>query len=101
MSPKLSVYTKSFNKAKCMSFLIKHDELLEKYNKMWDKLSNSIKKRFDSEPIFNEKYIKNKIKSYESIISTIFWDDWIPKESSHCIFLSVTFIAYVSKNYYR
>lgn len=55
MSPKLSVYTKSFNKAKCMSFLIKHDELLEKYNKMWDKLSNSIKKRFDSEPIFNEK----------------------------------------------
>ena len=63
MSPKLSVCTKSFNEAKCMSFLIKHDELLEKYNKMWDRLSNSIKKRFDSEPIFNEKYIKNKLKS--------------------------------------
>ena len=34
MSLKLSVYTKSFNKAKYMSFFIKHDELLEKYNKM-------------------------------------------------------------------
>ena len=30
-----------------MSFLIKDDELLEKYNKIWDKVSN------DSEPVYN------------------------------------------------
>ena len=36
-----------------MSFLIKDDELLEKYNETCEKVRNSIKKEFDSEPIYN------------------------------------------------
>ena len=40
-----------------ISLLIKNEELLGKYNEIWDKVSNSIKKRFDSEPVYNEKYI--------------------------------------------
>ena len=44
-----------------MSFLIKNDELLEKYIKAWDKVSNSIKEGFDSESIYSEKYLKTKI----------------------------------------
>ena len=31
-------------------FLIEEDELLEKYNTIWDKVSTDIKKEFDSEP---------------------------------------------------
>ena len=46
MFPKISGYTKSFSETKYMSFLIKDDELLKKQNKIWDKISNSIKKRF-------------------------------------------------------
>ena len=46
-----------------MSFLIKDDELLEKCNEIWEKLKNSIKKEFDSEPVHNEKYLKAKISS--------------------------------------
>ena len=47
----------------CMSFLIKDDELLEKYNEIWKKVSNSIKKEFYSEPVYNEKNLRtiNKI----------------------------------------
>ena len=48
-----------------MSFLIKDDELLEKYNGIWEKVKNSIKKEFDSEPLYNEKYLKAKIKSQD------------------------------------
>ena len=46
-----------------MSFLMKDDELLEKYNEIWEKVSNSIKKEFYSEPVYNEKNLKiiNKI----------------------------------------
>ena len=40
-----------------MSFLIKDDKLLEKYNEIW------IKKVFDSEPVCIEKYLKTKTKS--------------------------------------
>ena len=53
-----------------MSFLIKIDELLEKYNKIWEKVNNSIKKEFDSEPVCNEKYLKAKIKSYDGKLNT-------------------------------
>ena len=65
-----------------MSFLIKDEKLLKKYNKFWDKVSNNIKKDFDSEPVYNEKYLKTKIKTYEGKISSSFHDDGIPKESS-------------------
>ena len=34
-----------------MSVLIKDDEILEKYNEIWEKVKNSIKKEFDSEPV--------------------------------------------------
>ena len=34
-------------------FLIKEEELLEKHYEICKKVSNSIKKRFDSEPTYN------------------------------------------------
>ena len=42
--PKTSRYTKRFDETKYMTLFIKYDELLEKYNKNWDEVSNSIKK---------------------------------------------------------
>ena len=38
-------------------FVIKDDELLVKYNKIWDKISSSIKKWFDSEPVYSGNYL--------------------------------------------
>ena len=43
-----------------MSFQMKDDELLDKY-KTWEKVKNSIKKEFDSEPVYSKKYLKAKI----------------------------------------
>ena len=48
-----------------ISFLIKDDELLEKYNEIWEKVSNSIKKGFDYEPGYSEKDLITKVISYE------------------------------------
>ena len=33
--PKMNAYRKEFDEIKYMSFLIKDDELLERYNKIW------------------------------------------------------------------
>ena len=44
--------------------LIEDDDLLEKYNTICDKVSADIKKEFDSEPIYNKKFFKTKIKSH-------------------------------------
>ena len=46
-----------------MSFLIKDNELLKTYNEIWEKVSKSIKKEFDSERVYNNKYLKTKVKS--------------------------------------
>ena len=40
MLPKMTVYRKMFDKNKYMFYLIKDNELLKKYNKIWDKVSN-------------------------------------------------------------
>ena len=37
LPPKLSGYKRHFDETKYMSFLIKNNELLEKYNEVWDK----------------------------------------------------------------
>ena len=46
MRPKTSAYVKRYNKqTKQMDFFTKDDELLEKQNTFWDKVSADLKKR--------------------------------------------------------
>ena len=46
--PKTSAYIKIYDgQAKLMYFLIEDDDLLEKYNTVWGKVSADIKKEFD------------------------------------------------------
>ena len=55
MLPKTSAYVKSYDRqTKWMYFLIEDDDLLEKYNTIWDKGSNEIKKEFDSKFVYNK-----------------------------------------------
>ena len=70
ISPNMSAYRRDLDETKYLIFLIKNNELLEKYNKFWEIVKNSIKKEFYSEPIYNEKYLKAKIKSYNGKINT-------------------------------
>ena len=49
MLPKASAYVKSYDgQIKWMYFLIENDDLIEKYNTIWDKLSADIKKNLIS-----------------------------------------------------
>ena len=60
--------------------------------KICNKLSNIIRKEFDSESMYDEKCLKAKIKSCEGKIDTNFFDNGLPK-GSHCICLSLTLIG--------
>ena len=52
MLPKTSTYVKNYERqTKWIYFLIKDDELLEKYNTIWDKVRANIKKQFNGEPV--------------------------------------------------
>ena len=100
---KLRAYTRDFEETKYMSSIIKNGELLEIYNEIWDKISNTIIKIFESGPVCNEKHLKTRLKSYEERINTNLHDNKISKKGSQCICLCVILIDSVyrsGKNYY-
>ena len=45
-------------------FLIQDDDLLKKYNTIWDKARIDIYKEFDSESVYNEEFLKTKRKPH-------------------------------------
>ena len=56
--------------ARKMSFFTTNNEFLERYTAVWEKISDLVNKKFDSDPIYNNKYINTKIRSCNnSIIS--------------------------------
>ena len=59
--PKMSAYRGNFQETNYMSFFKEDGELVEKYNEIWEKVKNSIKNEFDSEPVYNEKYLIKQI----------------------------------------
>ena len=57
MFPKTRVYIKSYdNQTKWIYFLIKSDDLFQKYNTIWDNASADIKEELDSEPVYDKKF---------------------------------------------
>ena len=73
MLPKTTAYVKRYGgQTKWMHFLTE-DDLLEKYNSIWDKVCADIKKEFDSKPVYNKSYLKTKIKSHGNEV-TDFYD---------------------------
>ena len=100
MLPKTRVYVKSYDgQTKWMYFLTEDDDLLEKYNTIWDKVSADIKKELsDSEPVYNKNYLKHKIKSHGDEV-TDFCDKKIPKIDTDYICLAViTLDSAIKKN---
>ena len=49
-----------------MSFVIKNDDVLEKYN--WDKIKETLNIKFHSKPVYDEKYIKAKVREFSGLI---------------------------------
>ena len=64
-----------------MSFIIKDDDVLGKYNEIWDK--GELNMKFHSMLVYDEKYIKAKIREFNGVIKTNFLVDKVPKENAH------------------
>ena len=59
----MSAYRRDFDETKYMSFLIKYDILLKKYNKILKRVKNTIDRKFDRDPVYNENNLKAKINT--------------------------------------
>ena len=66
-----------------MSFLIKDEEVLDKYEQIWDVIKNKLGIKFHSEPVYDETYIKAKVREFDGKIKTNFLGNDVPKENMH------------------
>ena len=75
---------KSFeNGGKNMSFVVKDDICLNKYSEIWDKIKETLSIEFHSMSVYDEKYIKAKVREFNGVIKTNFLGDESPKENEH------------------
>ena len=90
--PQMIGYKKYFeNGVKNMSFMVKNDDVLDKYDEIWDKIKNKLNIKFHSMPVYDEKYMKTKATEFDGVIKTKFLDNRIPKENKQ-----YTCIAYIT-----
>ena len=82
--PQMSGYIKYFeNGGKNMSFMIKDDNVLDKYNKIRNKIKEKLSIKFHSMPVYDETYIIAKVREFYGKIKTNLLGDKIPKENMH------------------
>ena len=82
--PQMTGYIKYFEKeGKNMSFVIKDDNVLDEYNEIWDKIKETSIIKFHSMTVYDEKYMKAKVREFNGVIKTNFLSDEVPKENEH------------------
>ena len=107
--PKMIGYLNIFkDRARKMSFFTDNNEFLERYTAICEKISDLVNKKFDSDPIYNNKYINIKIRSYNNDLKTNFRNidnknNKLPEKNKpyKCVSLiSLDSIIKISKKYF-
>ena len=65
------------------------------YNEVWNKVKKIIDVKFHSKPVYDEKYIKTKVKIFNEIVN--FLDNEIQKKKIFITFLYQKSILILSK----
>ena len=84
----------------CLFFV--RDDVLDKYDEIWDKIKNKLSIKFHSMPVYDEKCIKAKVREFDGVIKTSFLGNKIPKENKHysCIaFVTIDSAMRIEKIY--
>ena len=48
------------SRGKNRSFMIENDNIFVKYNEIWNKFKRALNTKYNSMPVYDEKYIKSK-----------------------------------------
>ena len=70
-----------------MSFLIKNSEVWEKYEDIWDVIKNKLGIKFHSQSIYENKYLKAKVREFNGSIKTNVFGNNVPKERKYLLYL--------------
>ena len=86
-------YIKYFeNGGKNMSFLIKDDEVWDKYDKIWDVIKDKLGIKFHSEPVYEYRYLKTKVREFNGVIKT---NDILGNDTPKKICIVIALLSYL------
>ena len=66
-----------------MSFLIKTNEVQEKYEDICNAIKNKLNIKFHSHPIYENKYLKAKVREFDGNVKTNFLGNNLTKENTY------------------
>ena len=73
----MSGYIKYFeNGGKNLSFAIKDDDVLGKYNEIWNKITKTWNIKFNSMSVYDERYIKAHVREFNGVTKRNFLGKW-------------------------
>ena len=78
-------------------FIVKDDDVLDKYNKIWGKTKKKLNIKFHSMPARDETYIKTKVIEFDGKIKANFLGDVVPKENMRYTCIACIIIYSVMK----
>ena len=87
----------SENGGKNMSFLIKGDEVQEKYKTICDVIKNKLSIKFHSQLFDKQTYLKATVREINGVIKTNFLGNDVPKGNMHYTCIAYTTIDSVLK----
>ena len=66
-----------------MSYMIEDDKVWNKYDKIWNLIKDKVDITFHSEPVYEYKYLRTKVREVDSLIKTNFLGNGVPKGNMH------------------
>ena len=82
--PQMSGYIKYFEiGGKNISLSIKNNEVWEKYEGIWNLIKNKLNIKFHSQPIYENKYLKAKVREFDGNIKKNFLGNDLSKENMY------------------
>ena len=67
-----------------MSFRIDDERLLEKYKDIWTKIEDLKNIKLNVVPVYDDRYMKNKIRTYVHKVFAIFHGLNVPEDDIEC-----------------
>ena len=98
---RISGYVKTFKVKdkdkhnKLMCFHIDNENLLEKYKSIWTKIEDLINIEVNALPVYDDTYIKTKIRTYGGKVYTNFRGLNVPEDDIECESFTVSSIDYL------
>ena len=86
-----------------MSYMIKDDKVWNKYDKSWNVIKDKVDITFHSEPAYDYKYLRTKVREFDGVIKTNFLGNGVPKENMHyaCIAcITIDSVMKMGKKYF-